>query len=394
MSFDNSVLMKELDRGQTESNCRPATICQLLHSLNVGGAEILAERLGRQLNARYRFVYACLDELGPLGKQLQEAGYAVKVLNRQPGLDLACARELRAWLRKEQVDLIHAHQYTPFSYALLSGLMRRRPPILFTEHGRWFPDYPRPKRIWFNRTFLRKKDRVVAVGEFVRQALIANEGLRPERVRIIHNGVNVDQYQPSFDNSERSSIRRTLGVPDEAFVLIQVARLDKLKDHLTALRTLAEMLGQCPNAHLVLVGDGPERGSIESEVEKLGLREHVHFLGTRKDVDILLKAADVFLLTSVSEGLPLTIIEAMLTHVPVVSTNVGGVSELIEDEQTGLLTAARDHVALASAILQFSESSDWKRELIMRAAQRATCKFSEAVNHEAYERLYAEMLAG
>ena len=392
MSSSSSVSMIEVDKEFPILNTRQPTICQLLHSLNVGGAEILAERLGRQLKDKYRFVFACLDELGPLGKQLQDSGYAVHVLNRKPGWDLACARELRNWLRSEQVDLIHAHQYTPFSYALLSGLVSQRPPVLFTEHGRWFPDFRRFKRVLFNRSFLRKKDRVVAVGEYVRQALINNEGLPGERVRVIHNGVDVEQYQPAHDDSERNEIRLKLGVPQDAFLIVQVARLDALKDHLTAIWTLEQVQLQQPNAQLLLVGDGPERNSIESEAASRGLSRHVHFLGTRNDVAALLKAADVFLLSSISEGVPLTIIEAMLTHVPVVSTDVGGISEIIVHNETGLLVPAKDHVALSAAVLRFSEPSDWQSKLVECAADRAEQYFSESANHIAYERLYSEML--
>jgi glycosyltransferase involved in cell wall biosynthesis len=371
---------------------RQATICQLLHSLNVGGAEVLAERLGRKLHDKYRFVFACLDDLGPLGERLQQSGYAVTVLERQPGWDLKCATRLREWLRSERVDLIHAHQYTPFSYALLSGLVRHRPPVLFTEHGRWHPDFPRRKRILFNRTFLRRTDRVVAVGEFVRQALIRNEGLRANRVRIIHNGVDLTQYKPANDPLAKTALRQEFGLPAEALVLMQVARLDGLKDHATALRTLQRLLATHPDAHLVLVGEGPERTAIEAEIVERKLTGQVHLLGLRGDVARLLPAADIFLLTSISEGLPLTIIEAMATHIPVVATNVGGIRELLLDGETGLLADAKDDAALATAILQLAEPSPVKSEMLARAARRAKQLFSEEQNHTAYCQLYAEML--
>lgn len=374
------------------SKQRQATICQLLHSLNVGGAEVLAERLGRRLHDKYRFVFACLDDLGPLGERLQESGYAVTVLKRQPGWDLKCAGRLRDWIHSEQVDLIHAHQYTPFSYAMLSGLVRHRPPILFTEHGRWYPDFPRRKRIIFNRMFLRRTDRVVAVGEFVRQALIRNEGLRANRVRVIHNGVDLTRYGPATDPTVRIILRQELGLPVDGLVLMQVARLDALKDHATALRTLERLLVTRPDAHLVLVGDGPERAAIEAEAVERELTGHVHLLGLRSDVARLLPAADIFLLTSISEGLPLTIIEAMATHIPVVSTNVGGIRELVIDGETGLLADAKDDSALAKAVLRLGAPSNERFDMLAKAAHRAKHLFSEEKNHAAYCRLYAEML--
>src|SRR5262249_13591785 len=115
-----------------------ATVCQVLHTLRVGGAEVLATQLARNLARTCRFLFACLDELGSLGQHLADDGFPVQVLNRRPGLDWSCSRRLAAILRREQVDLVHAHQYTPFFYAMMARLLYRRPPILFTEHGRHY----------------------------------------------------------------------------------------------------------------------------------------------------------------------------------------------------------------------------------------------------------------
>src|SRR5262245_56225881 len=149
-------------------------VCQLLHTLNVGGAEVLAARLARRLRDRCRFHFVCLDEKGTLGEGLEAEGFPVTVLGRRPGLDWRCAWRLGRLLRAQGVEVVHAHQYTPFSYALLARWVSRRYPVLFTEHGRHQPDHPRRKRILFNRLMLRRRDRVVAVGEAVRQALIVN----------------------------------------------------------------------------------------------------------------------------------------------------------------------------------------------------------------------------
>src|SRR5947209_3520073 len=132
------------------------TVCQVLHTLQVGGAEMLAARLARRLRGRCRFVFACLDGLGTLGEQLRGEGFPVEVVGRRSGLDYRCALRLAKVFRRESVDLVHAHQYTPFFYTLLARLLCRRPPVLFTEHGRHYPDYPRPKRMVVNRLLLER----------------------------------------------------------------------------------------------------------------------------------------------------------------------------------------------------------------------------------------------
>ena len=120
-----------------------ATICQLVHGLSVGGAEILAAGLARRFQDVFRFLFVCLDELGSLGQQLRVDGFPVWVLRRQPGVDWRCSWRLARLLQRERVDLLHVHQYTPFFYAMTARVLCRRPPVLFTEHGRWYPDYPR-----------------------------------------------------------------------------------------------------------------------------------------------------------------------------------------------------------------------------------------------------------
>src|SRR5438105_6718745 len=189
---------------------REGTICQLLHSLTLGGAEILAARLARQLQDRFSFVFVCLDQLGTLGEQLRGEGFAVHVLERRSGLDWRCAFRLARLLRREEVHIVQAHQYTPFFYALLARLLYRRPAVLFTEHGRHFPDFRRRKRVLANRILLEGRDRVVSVGKAVQEALIRNEGLAPERVQVIYNGIDLAGFLNGQDL--RARVRQELGI--------------------------------------------------------------------------------------------------------------------------------------------------------------------------------------
>ena len=139
-------------------------ICQLLHGMKVGGAEILAARIARQLRDRYEFHFLCLDWLGELGEELQSEGFDLEVMERK-GRDWKLPFRLARRLRKHRTGLILAHQYTPFFYALACRMFYWGVPIVFLEHGRHIPDYPRRKRILFNRLMLRRRDRIVADGE-------------------------------------------------------------------------------------------------------------------------------------------------------------------------------------------------------------------------------------
>jgi glycosyltransferase involved in cell wall biosynthesis len=367
-----------------------ATVCQLLHTLHVGGAEVLAAQMARRLREAYRFVFVCLDALGTLGEELRADGFPVEVVGRGSGIDWRCPFRLAKILRRERVDLIHAHQYTPFFYGLLARLLYRRSPVLFTEHGRHFPDYRRPKRVLANRLLVERRDRIIGVGEAVRQALIRHEGLPAERVGVIYNGINTTHF--ASGNHDRQAIRREMDVAPEAFVMLLVARLDYLKDHATAVRTLRRVVQRRPEARLVLVGEGPEREKIQSLVADCQLTSHVRFLGLRKDVDRLLKATDLFLLTSISEGIPLTVLEAMAAGLPVVATQVGGLGEIIEDGKTGWLAPSGDDAALAERILHLAEDTDLRQKMGRLGQERARSTFSESQMHAGYLELYREML--
>ncbi|MFM9963080.1 MAG: glycosyltransferase [Planctomycetaceae bacterium] len=424
------------------------TICQVVHSLHVGGAELLVTELSRVLRDRYRIVIACLDDGGPLADQLRDEGHVVEVLDRRSGVDWQCGRRLARFLREQNVAAIHAHQYTPFFYSLLARGLGRQPPIVFTEHGRQHPDHPRLKRIVCNRLLLRSCDRVIAVGEAVRRALIANEGIRPSRVEVLFNGVRLDSYRSAAnDPALRAAVRRELGLSDTDFVIAQVARLNELKDHTTAARAIGRLHNRLasgvesaqrhslcepnalasgdspslrhpprpvasaigsqrdhrgadadsladdpPNVRWLVIGDGEQRATLEAAVRDNNIGEVTQLLGTRRDVPRLLAAADVCLLSSISEGIPLTLIEAMAARLPVVSTDVGGVAEVVVPEFTGLLAPAGDDAQLANQLARLAADRALAARWGDNGAARAEKLFSFEQMADGYARVFEEVV--
>ena len=369
-------------------------ICQVLHSLDIGGAEVLAAGLARDLSDRYQFVFACLDdEVGVLGDEFAERGVPMQVLYRQPGIDWKCALRLAGFFRKHRVQIVHAHQYTPFFQSLLARMTYRRPPIVFTEHGRHFPDYRSSKRVAVNRALLRSDDRLIGVGESVRKALVENEGLPAHRTETIYNGVPLAKFLAVRDDQElRQAVRKELGIQPGEFVVVQVARLNRLKDHATALRTIKRLRSDSVPVRLVLIGDGEERTQLQQLVNELQLHDVVILLGARKDIPQLLAAGDAFLLSSISEGIPLTLIEAMGAGVPIVSTSVGGIPEVIVHGVSGLLAAARDDAALAGYLQSLWRDPAQRRQLVEQASRRAVERFSLDQMHRQYVEVYEQLL--
>jgi glycosyltransferase involved in cell wall biosynthesis len=213
-------------------------------------------------------------------------------------------------------------------------------------------------------------------------------------VGVIYNGVNFGTYgsnQPGSPLCNR--LKLELSLPMDAIVVLQVARLDALKDHQTAIETFARVAKTRSDVHLVLAGEGPERSSIEAAIADHSLAHQVHLLGTRSDIHHLLPAADLFLLTSISEGIPLTIIEAMAAGLPVVATAVGGIPEVVVDGHTGLLTPPKASHDLAAAILQLASNPQQRAKMGQAGRSRAQQLFSDEQMNASYARTYEEIAA-
>lgn len=375
------------------------TICHILHSLNIGGAEILAAQLGKSMAQHgFRTVYFCLDEDGTMADSLRTAGIPVEVLGRKPGLDRLCMRRMRHLWEKYHVDLVHAHQCTPFFYALGARWFQRKPPILLTEHGRFYPDAPSWKHAVFFRFMLGAQDHLVGVSQSVAEALILNEGLPRNRVKVIYNGIPdlSDNLSASDKSHVRIEVRNELHIPQDAFMVIHVARLDPIKNiplALDAIHQLAQAQEKSKfKIHYVIVGDGPEYETIRAKVLSLSMQEYVHFTGSRNDITRLLRAADVFLLTSFSEGIPVTILEAMRAGIPVISTAVGGIPEILTHAQTGLLAPSGDVSALHRCLETLLNNPVLRKNLSDAGYELFRRRFTQEHMNTQYLECYKNML--
>jgi glycosyltransferase involved in cell wall biosynthesis len=377
----------------TGSVDRPVVL-HLLHTLQRGGAEVLVRDLVSDLSESFEFVVVSLDEAGPIAEELSARGVAVHTLGRRPGLDWRCGWRLARLARRYGARVIHAHQYTPLFYATMARMVCGRTlRLLFTEHGRHYPDERRFKRVLANRLLInRRVDCFTAVGQFVRQALIENEAMPASRIQVVYNGVDTARSLNRPDNgAARARLCGQLKLPVDTPLIMQVAGLRSVKDHQTAVAALRRLHDQGCRAHLVLVGDGSMRNQIVAAAGRCGVHSAVHLLGWRDDVDQLWQAVDVGLLTSLSEGISVAILEAMLAGKPVVATDVGGNGELIQHGVTGLL-APRGHVkTVAEALHQLLDSPSLRARLGSAGRRRAIDQFSQSAMHQAYRRIYREM---
>ena len=334
----------------------PLRVGFVLHVMQVAGAEMLVAETIRRLGARIDPVVLCLDDIGQLGERMRAEGVPVIALGRRPGLHTGVARRMADEIRARRLEIIHAHQYTPFFYSALARLLVSHSTyLMFTEHGRHYPDVVSSRRRITNRWVLsRLADEINAVCQFSADSLGSVDGFSSKPIAVIRNGIDLSRYAPT----SMTEARRRLGLPLDRRFVTCVARFHPVKDHAMLLRAFARVAATVPNVELLLAGDGALRGGLTAQAKQLGIAERVRFLGVRDDVPDLLRASDVFALTSISEAASLTLLEALACRLPVVVTAVGGNAEIVEHERHGLLVPRGDDEAAAAAIRYVLENRD------------------------------------
>ncbi len=359
----------------------------VLHVMQVAGAEVLVLETIRRLGSRIKPTIFCLDAVGRLGEQLRAEGVEVVCLERRPGRDWRLPWRLAREIRRRDIEVLHAHQYTPFFYAALArALVWLKPRLILTEHGRHFPDVVSPLRRAVNRLLLdRLADAVNACCAFSARALCEVDGFAGGRIEVIENGIEPERYQLATD---QTALRQRLGLKPERRYVINVARHHPVKDQATLLRGFAVVAGRRDDVDLLLAGDGPGRAGLERQAADLGIAGRVKFLGVRRDVPDLLRAADIFALTSVSEAASLTLLEAMAAGLPVVVTEVGGNPEIVRHGREGLLVPRGDASALAEALGQLLDDPARAMNLGRAGRTRVGRRYRLGRTVEAYGRLY------
>ncbi|MEZ5316507.1 MAG: glycosyltransferase, partial [Vicinamibacterales bacterium] len=201
----------------------PVRVGFVLHVMQVAGAEVLVAETIRRLGARIEPVVLCLDAVGALGAIVQAEGVEVVAFDRQPGLDLGVARRMARVIRARRLQVLHAHQYTPFFYgAIAARLARVGTRVVFTEHGRHYPDVVSAKRRLVNRLVLRHlADRITSVSDFGARALADHDGFVGRPIEVIENGIDPERYEPAGD---RDALRARLGLAASRRYVAAIAR--------------------------------------------------------------------------------------------------------------------------------------------------------------------------
>ncbi|OEU79046.1 MAG: glycosyltransferase [Desulfobulbaceae bacterium C00003063] len=300
-------------------------------------------------------------------------------------LDWSCIRHLKQVIQKEKITLLHTHDDKTMLYGFILKHLVPGLRIMYTCHSH--SEYTKElfeNSIDYLKFLLRKKillwlmqrhtPPILTISENTRQRLIRG-GLRPEHVAVLYNGIDINHWNRS---QARPVLRKELDLADGDFLVGTVARIAYDKDFPTFYEVARRVKARMPNVKFVIVGDGygDELEQAKKKVAARGLEHVVYFTGHRTDLMNIYVSFDLFLMTSLTEGLPNTVLEAMALEVPVVSTEVGGVPELIVSRENGLLCPIGDAEALADTVGTLLQQPQRRQEMAQKSRKRIEEKFN------------------
>ncbi|HJR14622.1 MAG TPA: TIGR03088 family PEP-CTERM/XrtA system glycosyltransferase [Rhodanobacteraceae bacterium] len=337
-------------------NAKPL-IAHVLYRLDTGGMERVLVTVINRTQSKYRHAVICLDGFSAFREKIADPNVPCLALHKKPGKDWSCYFRLWKALRKLKPDLMHTYNFGALDaapVARIAGVRR----VVHGERGRDASD-PRGesrKYRYLRRWMTPFIDRYLAVSRDLHDWLIENVGIDSSRVVCIPNGIDVDSFLVAPAKKETRPLLGSFAPPG-TILIGTVGRLDPVKDQAGLVSAFNRLCESLPDARgrlrLVIVGEGPRRAMLEAQIADLGLAAQVCLLGNRDDVPTLLPEFDIFVLSSIAEGMPGVVLEAMAAGLPVVATEVGGVGEVVSPGVTGLLVRAGDPLALTRALANY-----------------------------------------
>jgi glycosyltransferase involved in cell wall biosynthesis len=362
-------------------------IAHVLSSFGIGGQERMAAELSRAQRAAGHSVVAIslsADEDGPIRETFRAAGVHTLVEKKGRGLDVSLPIRLALRLRSERVDVVHTHNPHALVYGAPASKLASAAAV-HTKHG-VNPD--RTRRIWLRRAVGALVDAYVVVTPALAAIARKNRECDPARLSVVPNGIDETVFAPSAQ--ARQKTRVALEIPENAWVVGTVGRLAPEKDQALLVRAMLPLLG--PRQHLVIVGEGPEREALQALIRSSGRERYVHMTGARGDIPLLLPAFDVFALPSLTEGLPLVLLEAMSTGLAVVASAVGGIPDLVEPGITGFLIPPGECAPLTAQLALLHDDPRRSEQVARAARQTVLERHSLARMAAGYEALYRSVI--
>ncbi|HET9478882.1 MAG TPA: glycosyltransferase family 4 protein [Pyrinomonadaceae bacterium] len=349
-------------------------ILQISSAASFGGGERYAADLANTLQERGHDIYAAVRRQSPLIAQLRLSAAKIKTLPLRNALDVQSAHELARFVRKHEIEIVHAHMARDYSLAAYAAHRNRNTKFIVTRHVL----FPLSR---LHRQTLARATRVIAVSNAVARELKAAKLMNKDRITVVHNGIDIARFARVLAGFDRAEFLRSKGLPEDCLLAGSIGELRTLKRHDDFIRAAAMIAPQFEKVHFVLAGvDTSSTHEIKQQLERLvselRLRDRFHFLGWLDDAEKLLAAMDVFVSASETESFGLAIAEAMAAGSAVVATATEGAREVVEDQKTGLLVPIGNVEQIAENVARLLADAERRKEISARAKEAVAARFS------------------
>ncbi len=385
-------------------NVPPVKVLHLIPTLVSGGAERqLVNHVTGTSREIINHVVCVIGKAGFFAPSVREAGYKIIELGisaKHPFLQ--AASKFRRVVAEEKPDVIHSWLYDANISARLANLLNEKIPLVTSLQspdyapearlaGNWNPHKVRGLRMIDKFTARLTKPYFVPCSESVKNSYQIHYGIDEDKTQVIYNSVDPDSLTASEDDLKK--LRCELALSADAFIYLNVARLDKPKNHKILLEAFQKVLLEIPNACLLIAGAGNLDGELKKQAEDFQINEKVLFLGRRNDIGALLEIADVFVFPSLLEGFGLALVEAMFKSLACIASKIEVFKEVITDGETGLLVNPTSPNELKDAMIKLYKNADLRKSLGENAFRQAEAKFNAAATAKQWEKFYQKIKA-
>jgi len=364
-------------------------VVHCVDTMDQGGLEQIVRLLVQESDpSKFEPEVWCIASGGEMADQLVSDGHTVRVLGLRTYHNPWNVLKLAFLFIRHRPTVIHSHIYYASTISRIAAKIAGVPVILAHMHN-VYTQYKK-RNLWIDRLLSHWSDRVICCSKAVWDFVVQKEGIQPDKAVIVYNGINQDRFSLPFDAAK---LKSSIGLKQGDLVIIKVALLMPKKGHKNLFDALDLLAKDIPRVRCLLVGHGSaeDEEDLKEYARKLKLDDHVIFLGARRDVADLLRIADLFVLSSLTEGLPLCILEAMAAGLAVVATDVGGVKEILEDNVTGLIVPPQDSRALYKAIKQLMGDPIKAKQMGEKGLGLVAKKFSSREMVKKMEQIYLDL---
>lgn len=364
-------------------------IAHIVLSLEVGGLEkVVLTLAAEQQKLNHQVIIICLDTIGTLGEEFSSQGVSILCLKRtQSRLDIKAILRLRSILKENKTNIIHTHNVEANIYGILSSFLIPGIKSIHTQHG--IPDnFSKIKQVYLNITG-RILGRFISVSDSAAQHAINNHWVHKNKTGVIINGIDTDEF--TADPANRKNLRNEFNISESALVLTTVSRIEAVKDHATMIEQFSKAASENENIYLVIVGDGSLKNTIEKLIEKKNMYSRIILTGMQTDVKKYLQMADIFIMTSISEGISISLLEAMSTGLIPAVTPVGGNTQIITDKKSGFFIDITSPTSLSKILDTIKDDEEIRKSISYNARNEVIDHFSKDVMVNKYLQYYEKL---